>query len=500
MNSHKANAPKLELRQGQSLIMTQSLQQSIKLLQCNSLELREFVEQALEENPFLSQDEISSSEEKIDSDDNKAKESSEEEDDNIKASDENHDVGEWSEDWDDSYDIDRDNINYSQESSANSSSYNSDEYNKTIEDNPANSLSLREHMLNQLQIEINDPTEKLIGAYLIDLLDESGYIKDDPTQISEVLGVEVKEIENILESLKKFDPTGVCAKDLKECLSLQLREKGRFDPAIEKLLNNLDLLADSKFDELRKKCGVDKEDLKDMISEIRALNPKPSSNFIHEVTQAIEPDIFVRRLTDDSWHIELNMNNFPKVMVNKRFYKTVSEKTKNKKDKEYLSEKFNSANWLIKALEQRAQTMLKVSGELIKQQDAFFRLGVRYLKPMTLKDIAAATDYHESTISRVTNGKFLTCQRGTFELKYFFTSSLTRAQGSGDNFSSQSVKHLIAEMIEKEELNNILLDDDIVEKLKENNINIARRTVAKYRESLSIPSSAKRKRIKQNIL
>ena len=265
------------------------------------------------------------------------------------------------------------------------------------------------------------------------------------------------------------------------------------------LLDNLSLIADGKFDELQKRCGIDREDIRQMVAEIRALNPKPGNNFIHEVSQTVEPDIFVRRLPDGNWHIELNMNNFPRVMVNKRYYKKITSETRNKKDKDYLSEQFGSANWLVRALEQRAQTMLKVGGELLKQQDAFFRLGVRYLKPMTLKDIAAETGYHESTISRVTNGKFLLCPRGTFELKYFFTSALSRAVGGGDDVSSQSVKHYISEMIATEG-EQILSDDDIVEKLKDRNITVARRTVAKYREALNIPSSPKRKRLKTQAL
>jgi RNA polymerase sigma-54 factor len=233
-----------------------------------------------------------------------------------------------------------------------------------------------------------------------------------------------------------------------------------------------------------------------MITEIRELNPKPGSSFIHDTSQVMEPDIFVRRLPDGNWHIELNMANFPKVMVNKRYYKRITSETRNVKDKQYLSEQFGSASWLVRALEQRAQTMLKVAGELIKQQDAFFRLGVRYLKPLTLKHIAAETGYHESTISRVTNGKFLLCPRGTFELKYFFTSGLARAEGGGDDVSSQSVKHYISEMIAAESPDHILSDDEIMDKLKERNITVARRTVAKYREALGIPSSPKRKRLK----
>ena len=495
------NAPKLELRQGQSLVMTQALQQSIKLLQCNSLELREFVEQALEENPFLSQEEPEANEQADSQQESPSKENSDEPREADFNSDENFSTDmQENESWDDRESIETDYLRYDQGSSGNSSGYDSEDDTRSIDDNPSAGVSLREHLLEQLQVDVHDTAKRLIGAHLIDLVDDAGYIKEDLAPLCEIFGVEMKEIDEVLAILQGFDPVGICARNLSDCLSLQLREKNRLDPAMQKLLANLNLLADSRFDELQKKCSVDKDDLRQMIAEIRELNPKPGSGFIHEISQTLEPDIFVRRLPDGNWHIELNMGNFPKIMVNKRFYKKVTSETKNKKDKDYLSEQFGTANWLVRALEQRAQTMLKVASELVKQQDAFFRLGVRYMKPMTLKDIAAATGYHESTISRVTNGKYLLCPRGTFELKYFFTSALARAQGGGEDFSSQTVKHFIAEMISKESADKILLDDDIVELLKERNITVARRTVAKYREALGIASSPKRKREKLHII
>lgn len=477
--------------------MTQALQQSIKLLQCNSLELRAFVEHALEENPFLSQDELDVSEPTDLPADNsdEPREADFSKDENFSG--DMQDDESWS---DDSASIETDYLRYDQGASGNTSAYDAQDDTRSIDDNPSEAISLREHLLNQLQVEIHDPAKRLIGAHLIDLVDDAGYIKEDFSPLCEMFGVEFSEIEEVLKILQGFDPVGVCARDLKGCLALQLIDKNRLDPAMQKLLDNLTLLADSRFDELQKKCGVDKEDLRQMITEIRALNPKPASSFIHEISQTLEPDIFVRRTPDGNWHIELNMSNFPKIMVNKRFYKKVTSETRNKKDKDYLSEQFGTANWLVRALEQRAQTMLKVTSELVKQQDAFFRLGVRYMRPLTLKDIAAETGYHESTISRVTSGKYLLCPRGTFELKYFFTSALARTQGGGEDFSSQSVKHFIAEMIAKESPDNVLLDDAIVELLKERNITVARRTVAKYREALGIPSSPKRKREKQNAL
>jgi RNA polymerase sigma-54 factor len=499
--------PKLELRHSQSLVMTQQLQQSIKLLQCNSLELRTFVEQELEKNPFLTQEELdadaaaSAEREATPEDNGEPREADFEGDENfsgeVESAEQWDDAGGGTDDWSE---IETDYLRHDQSISSHGSGYDADDDTRTVEDNPSQGISLREHLLTQLHVEITEPARRLIGAHLIDMTDESGYIKEDLNPLAELLGAEIPDIEEVLKQLQTFDPPGVCARDLKECLSIQLRDKNRLDPAMISLLDHLHLLGDRKFDELQKRCGVDKDDLRDMVGEVKELNPKPGIGFSHEIVQAIEPDIFVRRLPDGNWHLELNMANFPKVMVNKRYYKKVTANTRNTKDKQYLTEQFGSANWLVRALEQRAQTMLKVGGELIKQQDAFFRLGVRYLKPMTLKDIAAETGYHESTISRVTNGKYLLCPRGTFELKYFFTSALQRSHGSGDDVSSESVKHYIAEFVEKEDASAILSDDEIVEKLKERNINVARRTVAKYREALNIPSSPKRKRIKNNTL
>lgn len=490
--------PRLELRQGQSLVMTQQLQQSIKLLQSNALELRQFVEAELEKNPFLQSEEdtqLSSEEPEITS---YSEETAPREADfsNNSYSDD-HSGAEWQDaGGDDSAEIERDYL--SSGMSMRSGDYDADDDTRTIDDNPGREKSLREHLLEQLSLDIQEPAERMIAAHLVDMIDEAGYIRDGLDKLAQSLGVELQEIEQVLEKVQRFDPPGIGARSLGECLALQLRDKNRLDPAMECLLAHLDLLAGARFAELAKKCGVDKDDLREMVAEIKSLNPKPGAGFAHEPIAAVEPDLFVRRLPDGGWHLELNMHNFPKVMVNRRYYKKISAEAREAKDKEYFSEQFGSASWLVRALEQRAQTMMKVGGELIKQQDAFFRLGVRYLKPMTLKDIAAATGYHESTISRVTNGKFLLCPRGTFELKYFFTSALGRISGGGEDVSSASVKSHIKELIDKETA--VLSDDEIVGILKERNIDVARRTVAKYREAMGIPASPKRKRLKVQAL
>lgn len=476
--------------------MTQQLQQSIKLLQCTSLELREFVELELEKNPFLQEDgeEAAPVEEAAES------ESEPKEADFGDNQDFGNDMGGTGEAWDDAHEIETDYLRHDQNITGSGTGYDGDDDNRTIEDNASQAISMRDHLLEQLNLSIHDPIKRIIGAHLIDVVDESGYIKEDLATLAATLGTETAEVENVLKLLQAFDPPGICARNLAECLALQLKEQNRLDPAMQTMLDNLGLIAEGKFDELQKRCGVDKEDLRQMVGEIRALNPKPGGRFTHEIAQTLEPDIFVRRLPDGNWHVELNMGNFPKIMVNKRYYKKITTETRNVKDKQYLTEQFGSANWLVRALEQRAQTMLKVGGELVKQQDAFFRLGVKYLKPMTLKHIALETGYHESTISRVTNGKYLLCPRGTFELKYFFTSALQRSEGGGEDVSSQSVKHYIEELIGKETPDHILSDDEIVDGLRDRNITVARRTVAKYREALNIPSSPKRKRLKNNAL
>ncbi len=467
-----SSGPKLELRQGQSLVMTQALQQSIKLLQCTSLELREFVEQELEKNPFLQEDGEESPAPAAEEEGAREFESEPKEADFGDNQDFASDMGGTGEAWDDSFEIETDYLRGEHNITSHGAGYDGDDDTRSIEDNASQGISLRDHLLEQLNLSIHDPARRMIGAHLIDVVDEAGYIKEDLATLANTLGAEKSEVEDVLSLLQHFDPPGICARNLSECLALQLREQNRLDPAMQAMLDHLHLIAEGKFDELQKRCGVDKEDLRQMVGEIRQLNPKPGGRFTHEIAQTLEPDIFIRRLPDGNWHVELNMANFPKIMVNKRYYKRITAETRNVKDKQYLTEQFGSANWLVRALEQRAQTMLKVGGELVKQQDAFFRLGVKYLKPMTLKHIAAETGYHESTISRVTNGKYLLCPRGTFELKYFFTSALARAEGKGEDVSSQSVKHYISEMIGNETLDHILSDDEIVDGLRERNITV----------------------------
>jgi RNA polymerase sigma-54 factor len=304
-------------------------------------------------------------------------------------------------------------------------------------------------------------------------------------------------VEKTLEKLRRFDPPGIFARDLADCLSLQLGDRDRLDPAMQTLMENLDLLAKHSYGALMRLCGVDAEDLTEMIAEIRALNPKPALAFDHNPGQPITPDIFMRPGPKGGWIIELNQDNLPKVLVNNAYYTEICGNSRSKKEKDFITECFNSANWLVKSLHQRAKTILKVATEIVRQQEAFFICGVQYLKPLILRDIAEVINMHQSTVSRVTANKYIATPRGNYELKYFFTSAL--ASSSGDElYSAESVRHRINTLIDNETPKEILSDHRIVAILKSEGVNIARRTVAKYREGMRIPSSIQRRREKSS--
>jgi len=308
--------------------------------------------------------------------------------------------------------------------------------------------------------------------------------------------VPASEVEAVLRILQTFDPPGVCARNLTECLTIQLKELDRFDPLMQALVANLDLLAKRDLPALRRICGVDDEDLTEMIAEIRALNPKPGFKFGSALVQPVVPDVFVRQGPDGGYIVELNSETLPRVLVNQLYYAEVSKTAKNEGEKSYLADCMQTATWLMRALDQRAKTILKVSTEIVRQQDGFFARGVQHLKPLNLKTVADAISMHESTVSRVTANKYMATSRGIFELKYFFTSAIAAADG-GEAHSAEAVRHRIKQLIDAETAEGVLSDDTIVEKLREAGIDIARRTVAKYREALRIPSSVQRRREKQ---
>jgi RNA polymerase sigma-54 factor len=374
---------------------------------------------------------------------------------------------------------------------------NDNDYN--LEAFVAAEVTLGSHLAEQLAVAFPGPVQRMIGQYLIDLVDDAGYLPQDLGQAAERLGAPQGDVDAVLAVLQKFDPPGVCARNLSECLAIQLRELNRYDPAMQALVEHLDLLAKRDIASLRKLCGVDDEDITDMIGEIRRLDPKPGLKFGSARTQTMVPDVYVRPGPDGGWHVELNSDTLPRVLVNQVYYTELSKTIRKDGDKSYFTDCLQNATWLVRALDQRARTILKVATEIVRQQDGFFTHGVAHLRPLNLKAVADAIQMHESTVSRVTANKYMATNRGSFELKYFFTASIASAHG-GEAHSAEAVRHHIKQLIDAEAPAAILSDDTIVERLRESGIDIARRTVAKYREAMRIPSSVQRRRDKQSML
>jgi RNA polymerase sigma-54 factor len=362
-----------------------------------------------------------------------------------------------------------------------------------IDDVAAERRSLREYLGEQLRLSFADPVDRVIGAHLIALLCPAGRLTADPMAIAAAMAIPLERVEAVRARMMRFDPVGLFARDLKECLAAQLAERNRLDPAMQALLDNLDLLARRELRRLSTICGVDAEDLTDMIAEIRCLDPKPAANYDSTPPQLVVPDVLMRPGADDTWIIELNPDTMPRLLVNERFYARVAPRAR-KEDRLFLAEQLASANWLVRSLQQRAQTILKVSAEIIRQQDGFMRRGVAHLRPLILRDIAESVEMHESTVSRVTANKYIATPRGTFELKYFFTTAI---QGTdGESHSAEAVRYRIRALIDAEAAADILSDDALVVALRDEGVDIARRTVAKYREALRIPNSVQRRREK----
>jgi RNA polymerase sigma-54 factor len=501
---------KLEFRQSQTLVMTPQLMQAIKLLQLSNLDLAAYVEGELERNPLLE----------------RAGESEQEpaEPNPQPAESESTATEASGADWlgedlatsrtaiEDQLGTRLDNVfpedsgeppvrpggdaitGYSEWARVGSGGREDADYN--LEAFVSAETTLADYLADQLTLAVAEPARRMIGQYLIDLVDEAGYLTGDLDSVAERLGAPLAQVEAVLEVLQGLDPPGVCARNLTECLALQLRERDRYDPAMHALVEHLDLVAKRDLAALRRLCGVDEEDLTEMLAELRRLNPKPGLAFGSTLVQPIVPDVFVRAGADGGWAVELNSDTLPKVLVNQSYYAEVACNTRSDAEKTYLAECLQTASWLIRALDQRARTILKVATEIVRQQDGFFVHGVQHLRPLNLKTVADAIGMHESTVSRVTANKYMATSRGIFELKYFFTSAIAAADG-GEAHSAESVRHRIKQLIDAEQPGQILSDDTIVEKLRAVGIDIARRTVAKYREAMRIPSSVQRRRDKQ---
>ncbi len=506
---------KLELRQSQQLVMTPQLQQAIKLLQLSNLELCEFVATELERNPLLERD---------DNDDGRGDSGEPDLADNPRqsdggdpsASDEWVDQGNGASQATEALDTDYDSLypDSSKSDVADGGGLDSaqlagsdwaslrggggsfDSENSDLESFLSESLSLKDYLSEQLPLALSDPIDRFIGQHFIDLVDDAGYLRADLDDMAEKLGVPKAKLTRVLKAVQSFDPPGVFARDLGECLALQLKDLNRYDPQIALFLDNLHLLAQHDIGALKKVVGVDMDELTDMITEIKGLNPKPGLRFGSVQVQPVVPDVIVKAAADGSFHVELNSETLPRVLVDRSYFARVSRSAGSEADKEYLSECLQTANWLVKSLDQRARTILKVAKEIVRQQDGFFMYGISHLRPLNLKTVADAISMHESTVSRVTSNKYMATSRGIFELKYFFTSAIASSQ-NGEAYSSESVRHRIRQLIDGERPNAILSDDQIVELLRKDGIDIARRTIAKYREAMHIPSSVQRRRQKK---
>ncbi len=494
-----AVSQRLDLRQSQTLVMTPQLQQAIRLLQLSNLELANFVEQELVQNPLLEKeeaDELPPAEQPAPDSGEPTPNDSLEFYESGSLPDANEaplDTGESSVEggYDEVAEWPQDGATAFQSSSRGPAG---DEDGGSAVQRLSDETTLRDHLLNQVQLDLSDPVDRLIALHLIDMLDEAGYLSEPLDNVAEVLACDVARVEATLKRLQAFDPPGLFARDLKECLALQLADLDRYDPAMVCLLDNLDLVARRQYDDLMALCGVDAEDLTEMLAELRALDPKPGLTLDQRVAEPVIPDVIMRPAPDGGWLLELNAETLPRVLVNQSYHARLYAEARSKKDREYLTEQMQSATWLVKALHQRATTILKVATELAKQQNAFFRKGVEHLRPLTLRDVAEEIEMHESTVSRVTSNKYIATPRGTYELKYFFTAAI--AGTDGEAHSAEAVRHRIKALIDDEAPKAILSDDSIVTRLRADGIDIARRTVAKYREAMRIPSSVERRRVK----
>lgn len=494
-----ALAPKLQARQTQQLAMTPQLQQAIKLLQLSNIELAAFVEEQLESNPLLERgtgDENRRGEDAVSSLDNSA--------DTLAA--DTVSVGQANADMDipdhaaaphasiadgPAADVGG-SVDWSRSNSGGSFNHSGD-YDPAA--NSAAEVTLADHLTAQLPMLRLSQRDRLIADYMVGQLDEAGYLRFEREEMAQNLGVSEAQINSVILQLQTLEPTGVFARDLSECLSLQLKETGDWDEPMQALLANLPMLAKHDLGKLAKICGVKMDVLKEMILRLRNLAPKPGLAYGGSMAQAVEPDVFIRETPQGGWAVELNADTLPRVLLNQRYYNEIaSASDNNTQAREFISECHANASWLVKSLDQRARTILKVASEIVKQQDGFFAYGVDHMRPLKLKDVADAIEMHESTVSRVTSNKFMHTPRGLFELKYFFNAAIPSLDG-GEGHSAETVRNKIKILIGEETAETVKSDDKLVTLLQAQGIDIARRTVAKYREAMGIPSSVERRRM-----
>ncbi len=505
-----ALTPRLDLRQSQSLVMTPQLQQAIRLLALSNLELEAVLAEEIAKNPLLESGgetiedrpppEVSS-DAAVATDtlfENGVSSAADTLDVDYAAETFHHDCASDSA-WDGAQDgaatraePPSGNIDTSRTSSGAGDGQPID-----FDSFGGPAISLYDHLVGQAGERLSGDDYQ-IALLLIEAIDDAGYIDLNLSQLGLRLRVPTSRLETMLAVIQQFDPSGVGARSLSECLAIQAREADRYDPMMARLIDNLELLSRGQIPQLRRICGADEEDMADMIRELRGYDPKPGLRFAIEDARAIIPDVFVRQLAG-GWSVEINQDTLPKLLINRHYYSELSSLSgkpgAKRTQKAWLSECLANANWLLKALDQRQLTIIKVSQEIVRQQEGFFLHGVGALKPLTLRQVAETVGLHESTISRVTSNKYLSCSRGLYELKYFFSSGIAAADGDG-GMSAEAIKSRIKALIDRETAGAILSDDMLVDLLVKGGCPIARRTVAKYREAIGIGSSVQRRRAK----
>jgi RNA polymerase sigma-54 factor len=475
--------------------MTPQLQQAIKMLQLSNLELSNFIDGEIQQNPLLERHEPGGGGAVPGNSGDREGLTPVELPERLTGDFTPDAAAHWQPEWGDDGDRSVDFGGEPQLWLGRNGGQGGAAYQPELEQTASWSRTLREHLLEQIGADLSDQGDRVIAVHLLDLLDEAGYLRVPLDGVAQLLGCEVERLEVVLARLQQFDPAGVFARDLKECLALQLRDRNRFDPAVQVLLDNLPLVAARNISALVRLCQVDSADVADMIAEIKSLDPQPGHAFDPPLAQPVVPDILLRTQPDGGWIVELNSETLPRVLVNNGYYARIRQATRSKAELDYLTERLHAANWLIKSLHQRATTILKVAAEIVRRQDAFLRHGVPSLRPLILRDIANAIGMHESTVSRVTSNKYIATPRGVYELKYFFNSAIPASNGNGAH-SAEAVRHRIRALIDREPPGSTLSDERIVELLEREGVDIARRTVAKYREAMRIPSSVRRRREK----
>ena len=472
----------LKLKQSQSLVMTPQLQQAIKLLQLNNIELTNLVNKELEENPFLENESLEENDQEL-YDDEKTNDLKESFETGESISDEPK-----NEDYENRWDLET-SYDFSNKKSASETG----DAGSVIEQTLSNRVSLKSILLSQAELEFADPDKKEISKILIDYIDENGWLSESIETISEFSDFRIERISQVLQEMQNFEPNGVFARNLKECLKIQLRNNQTLDKNKEIIIDNLELLGSGSIKALQKLTDSKEEDLKDNIRLIRSLDPKPGRKYNSDPDNIFHPDVIVTKNNTD-WSVELNEGTLPKITVNEDYAKEIENLDCKDSDKKFINESLNSARWLLKAIQQRNITTLKISSEIVNQQKLFFEKGKKFLKPMVLKDVAKKINMHESTVSRVTSDKLMLTPRGIFEMKLFFSASISSTK-QGETHSAESVRESLKKLISGEPVNNPLSDEMIVEKLQAEGIELARRTVAKYRELLNIPASSVRRKI-----